>query len=1022
MENITPKQQLEDELKKETASISDPTPEAPKKRGRPRKTEAEKAAAREKRNAARRAARAAKRAAAQENDGVAQEKEPVAQKIVPTGAEKSVPEKTVTKTAATAAAKMAATERDLIFALDIGTRSVIGIVAEEQPDGKLGIIATTRQEHRTRAMLDGQIHDVPQVAAVIRSVKEKLEAEVGPLRSAAVAAAGRALYTMTATAEKTFGGVITTAAERDLDFAGVQAAQAKLAASHTVDDPTHYYCVGYSTIHYALDGIPLKSLVGQRGDQATAEVIATFLPRQVIDSMQSALAACDLEMRALTLEPIAAINVLIPPTMRHLNLVLVDIGAGTSDVAITKNGSVIAYGMVPKAGDEITEAISQNFLLDFNVAEAAKRAAAHGEKVAFSDILGASYDLAAADIIKPVLPSIRDLATSIAGEITRLNGEAPQAVMLVGGGSLTPMLKDYVSEALEMAPNRVAVRQPVIVGGIEEIPEALQSPDAVTPLGILKIASMNTLHFLRVRVNGQEHSLFNFRELTVSDALLASGIHLRKWNGRPGLALMVTVDGRHKSFPGTMGTLAKLTVDGQEADLDTPVHDGSEVTVTRGENGTTPELRARDVLAVPPALHITLNDRPAAIPADILVGGEKVGPDYILRDGDEVTSRLVSTVGETLRAAGCPPQGRRIHYTLNGDATTFVSSPTILLNDLTASLSLSVHDGDRLTYEEGTLPTLGAALHISELEASLVLYYQGEEHKIPSASLILEKDGAPARPDTQLTEGCQIRYEKSERRATTVSDALVAVGFEPPAASSRVSAQILVNGVPVDFTAPVKNGDTLAVKLRPLGGLIASGFRVENGKIEGPNENAAHASKEETDTPSATPSAKAPAPSEVSTAAGTATSSAGPSAAGTTTKPEALATTGTIAPSEASGTSVSPEGAGTAETAVTHEAPEAFHTKNATVADKLASAPEFSSAPASLPRSNVAATPQNAANESASAHGLNSLAEALGITPADVPETEHPISIPVPGSLTTNGADANKKPATITIADLMRND
>ena len=92
-----------------------------------------------------------------------------------------------------------------------------------------------------------------------------------------------------------------------------------------------------------------------------------------------------------------------------------------------------------------------------------KRAAAHGEKVAFSDILGANYDLAAADVIKPVLPSIRDLAGSIASEITKLNGQAPQAVMLVGGGSLTPMLKDYVAEALEMPENRVAVRQPDIV-------------------------------------------------------------------------------------------------------------------------------------------------------------------------------------------------------------------------------------------------------------------------------------------------------------------------------------------------------------------------------------------------------------------------------------------------------------------------------------------------------------------------------------------------------------------------------
>lgn len=78
--------------------------------------------------------------------------------------------------------------------------------------------------------------------------------------------------------------------------------------------------------------------------------------------MQVALDSIGLEMSAITLEPIAAINVLIPQTMRHLNLALVDIGAGTSDVAITNNGTIIiGYGMVPYAGDEITEAISQNF-------------------------------------------------------------------------------------------------------------------------------------------------------------------------------------------------------------------------------------------------------------------------------------------------------------------------------------------------------------------------------------------------------------------------------------------------------------------------------------------------------------------------------------------------------------------------------------------------------------------------------------------------------------------------------------
>ena len=56
---------------------------------------------------------------------------------------------------------------ELVFALDIGTRSVIGIVAEQR-DGQLHILATERLEHKTRAMLDGQIHDVPHVAAIIR--------------------------------------------------------------------------------------------------------------------------------------------------------------------------------------------------------------------------------------------------------------------------------------------------------------------------------------------------------------------------------------------------------------------------------------------------------------------------------------------------------------------------------------------------------------------------------------------------------------------------------------------------------------------------------------------------------------------------------------------------------------------------------------------------------------------------------------------------------------------------------------
>ena len=707
-------------------------------------------------------------------------------------------------------------DRTRIFALDIGTRSVIGIVAEQDDRGTMHIIATERLEHKTRAMLDGQIHDVLQVASIIRDVKAALEEKTGPLHNAAVAAAGRALYTMTAEAELDVNGLITAEQQRALDFAGVQAAQAKLATSNTVEDPTRYYCVGYSTIRYLLDDIQLKSLIGQRGKKAKSVVIATFLPRQVIDSMQSALHQCALEMRALTLEPIAAINVLIPPTMRHLNLVLVDIGAGTSDVAITKNGSVIAYGMVPLAGDEITEAISQRFLLDFNIAEQIKRRASNGETSKFTDILGQTFEMTAKEIIEPVLPNIENLASAISKTILELNTDVPQAIMLVGGGALTPHLQELVAETIGMAPGRVAVRHPDAVDGIADIPDELHSPDAVTPLGILKIASLNTLHFLSVYVNDEEYSLFNFRELTVSDALLNAGINLRKYNGRPGLGLMVSIGSETKTFPGTLGTFAKILLNDEEADLDTVIRDGSRITVIPGENGTTPTVKLGDLVTTGEEFILYVNGREKHIRQKVTVNGEEADAERVLKDGDHIESRAFSSIGEALLAAGYPPTGRKIHYKLNGEEAVYACTPEILLDDEPVTLSMPVHEGDHIEYIADDSPKLSDILHLDELDTSLVIYYEGAEVRIPSATVSLTVNGRNASPGTLVDDGFDITYKRSVHRTTSVSDALLAVGFQPPAATSHVSFAILVNGAPADFTDPVKNGDTLEVQLTDL--------------------------------------------------------------------------------------------------------------------------------------------------------------------------------------------------------------
>ena len=347
-----------------------------------------------------------------------------------------------------------------LFALDIGTRSVVGIILEQQGD-QYHVADILVKEHKERAMVDGQIHNVLYVAELIQEIKSELEQTHGDLKKVSVAAAGRALKTEQASVTIPIKNrpIFTEEDINRMELQAVQQAQQQLLQQKEDAKNNHYYCVGYSVLYFRLDGEEIVSLLDQQGDEASVEVIATFLPRVVVESLLAALKRADLEMEALTLEPIAAINALIPPTMRGLNVALVDIGAGTSDIAITDKSTVVAYGMVPTAGDEITEALSDHYLLDFPIAETAKRQMHTSEEILIQDILGFDQYFPREEVLEAIFPAIENLAKSIGEEILRLNSnEAPKAVMLVGGGSLTPNLTDELCKILQLPKNRVAVR------------------------------------------------------------------------------------------------------------------------------------------------------------------------------------------------------------------------------------------------------------------------------------------------------------------------------------------------------------------------------------------------------------------------------------------------------------------------------------------------------------------------------------------------------------------------------------
>jgi cell division protein FtsA len=706
-------------------------------------------------------------------------------------------------------------EKNLLFALDIGTRSVVGLVGEKV-DNTIQIIASHRQEHRTRAMMDGQIHDVPEVANIIAEVKNTLEASCGPLRKVSIAAAGRALCTIQSKAEIEISerGALTPSDEHALELAAIQSAQHKLSTSNTVTDPTSYYCVGYSVVSFTLDNTPLKTLVGQRGKKATIELIATFLPRQVIDSLQSAVTSVNLEIATLTLEPIAAINVLIPQTMRHLNLALVDIGAGTSDVAITKDGSVIAYGMVPCAGDEITEAISQQYLLDFNVAEKVKRQLADNQftKINFVDVLGLSQEVSVHEILKSIEQHVADLAQAIAAQILTLNATPPQAVLLVGGGSLTPMISEALAQSLDMPAPRVAVRRPDTIEGISQIPLDLCTPDAVTPLGILKLSASRTLNFMNVTLNEQPLHLFNLGELTVADALLAAGIDIRSLHGRPGLGITININDQTNFFSGTHGTPSQIELNGHKASLSAPLQENDVIKVTKGTSGTLPTICLADIFDALPSYSLFINECSYDISPIITINGAPAEPDALLADRDQVIYRLPSTLEEVLAATGNTMELPPYRYIINGNEREYSTWSKYTINQNTAQATSIVNANDHITITHLSEPTLGELLGLdNDKENFITILFNKEQCSIPLRRFTIIMNDKPAQLTDIARNNSIINFSCTEQEHPMISDVLLAANFNPKTIPPGSIVKILLNDQPTEYTSLVKNSDEITL-------------------------------------------------------------------------------------------------------------------------------------------------------------------------------------------------------------------
>lgn len=567
-------------------------------------------------------------------------------------------------------------DRDaLILALDIGTRSVVGMLGYKDGDDYV-VLDVEQVFHQVNAMRDGQIEDIELVAQAVATVKNALEQRSGlKFKKAAIAAAGRALKTVNATYQRELDEEeeISRAMVESLEYSVVAAAQDKFASQKGKDNE-EFFCVGYSIVSYKLDDYVYANLEGHRGKLAEVEAVAAFLPNHVVESLYAVTAKNQLEIDNLTLEPIAAINVIVPRDIRLLNIAIVDIGAGTSDIAISKNGSIVAYGMATIAGDEITEAIMKRYLAGFEASEQAKIDWANGKKeVKLEDIFGTVHSLKPADLKAATEEVVQQLSKTVSKDILKINGGEPMAAFLVGGGSQTPGLCEEVAAQLGIPKDRVAVggRQPF--KNVRMPAAKYVNPEYVTPVGIGVVSSLyRSCNFFAITVNGIKVMAINNGDIRVMDALLLAGIKPSRLIGFSSSPISYTINGavcRERGNPPEPGV---IILNGQEATIQTPIKAGDAIEVRPAVDGKTPGSRVIDILENDAHEEFVFDGVVIAVRNTAFVNGKKVKASYVVKDGDAVVTDAPKTIKELYENLDIKAP-RNVNFLRNNEEATLTS-------------------------------------------------------------------------------------------------------------------------------------------------------------------------------------------------------------------------------------------------------------------------------------------------------------------------------------------------------------
>ncbi|MDQ4035694.1 MAG: hypothetical protein M3153_07165 [Chloroflexota bacterium] len=375
-----------------------------------------------------------------------------------------------------------------IAALDIGTEFAKALVVsvEREPDGRLvGVVrGSGRQRQGLAHMQSGTVSDIDAVVSNCRAAMDEARAMAGRRPSAVVIGiAGELVKGATSTlttrrddaraplGEPELARIVTRAQETAL-----REAEERIRWESGMDR-LDVRLVHAAIVEMSIDGYPVSNPIGFTGAHVELHLFNAFAPMVHLGALQSVANALELQLLGVIAEPYAVATCLDPGDLGDTGAVFVDIGGGTTDVALVRGGGIAGTKMLALGGRAFTKGLAERLGVSFADAEAAKLATPTDDRVEVADAL-----LEDARIWRSgVELMIGDLA---GGELL------PGRILLCGGGADLPQVRAVLDEEgwwsrlpFARRPN-VRALGPGEVMGLHDATGSLRTRQDVTPMAL----------------------------------------------------------------------------------------------------------------------------------------------------------------------------------------------------------------------------------------------------------------------------------------------------------------------------------------------------------------------------------------------------------------------------------------------------------------------------------------------------------------------------------------------------------